>query len=97
MTIATPRAPGLIAPLVPTRSEPGRAAPPDEIDENRQHQYVYMVRDLGTRRQPATVLGIGGTLIFLGLCWILHRRDTVVARNTSSSSSGATPVPAAGQ
>jgi len=82
-----------VAPLVPTRSEPGRAAPAAQIDENRQHQYVYMVRDLGTRRQPATVLGIGGTLIFLGLCYILHRRDQIVGRNTTSSSIGAAPVP----
>jgi hypothetical protein len=82
-----------VAPLEPTRAEPGRAAPVSQIDENRQRQYVYMVRDLGTRRQPATVLGIGGTLIFLGLCWILHRRDQIVGRNITSSGSGATPVP----
>ena len=31
-----------------------------EIDNERQRQYVYMVRDLGARRQPATVLTIGG-------------------------------------
>ena len=78
-----------VAPLVPTRSEPGRAAAAAQIDETRQHQYVYMVRDRGTRRQPATVLGIGGTLIFLGLCYILHRRDQIVSRNTSAA-----PVPA---
>ena len=42
-----------VAPLEPTRTEPGRAPAAAEIDETRQHQYVYMVRDLGTRRQPA--------------------------------------------
>jgi hypothetical protein len=80
-----------VAALVQTRAEPGRAAPAAQVDENRQRQYVYMVRDLGTRRQPATVLAIGGSLIFLSLCWILHRRDQMVERNTSS-----TPVPVAG-
>ena len=74
-----------------TRPEPGRAAPSPQIDENRQRQYVYMVRDLGARRQPATVLAIGGTLIFLSLCWILHRRDEMVRRNRSVA-----PVPVAG-
>jgi hypothetical protein len=80
-----------VAALEQTRTEPGRAAPSPQIDETRQRQYVYMIRDLGTRRQPATVLAVGGTLIFLSLCWILHRRDTTVRRNIS-----ATPVPAAG-
>lgn len=83
-----------VAALEQTRAEPGRAAPSPQIDETRQRQYVYMIRDLGTRRQPATVLAIGGTLIFLGLCWILHRRDATVTRNTSAST---TPVPVAGQ
>ena len=44
-----------VAPLVPTRTEPGRAPPPAEVDETRQRQYVYMIRDLGARRQPAFV------------------------------------------
>ena len=42
-----------VAPLVPMRTEPGRAPPPAEVDDTRQRQYVYMVRDLGARRQPA--------------------------------------------
>lgn len=81
-----------VAPVIPTRVEPGRAAPTPEIDESRQRQYVYMVRDLGARRQPALVLTIGSTIIFVTLCWMLHRRDAVVHRNRS-----ALPVPAAGQ
>ena len=85
-----------VAALEQTRTEPGRAAPSAQIDETRQRQYVYMIRNLGTRRQPATVLAIGGTLIFLGLCWILHRRDRTVTSNTRSPSRDATPVPAAG-
>ena len=67
-----------VAPLVPTRTEPGRAPAPALIDETRQHQYVYMIRDLGARRQPAAVLTFGAGLIFLVLCWLLHRRDARV-------------------
>ena len=59
--------------LAPSRA--GRRAAPS-IDETRQRQYVYMVRNLGARRQPATVLfdrrrrSSSSTL-----CWLLHRRD----------------------
>ncbi len=69
------------APFVPVRVEPGRAPATPEIDENRQREYVYMVRDLGARRQPAAVLTIGGGAIFLALCYLLHRRDRVLKEN----------------
>ena len=70
------------APLVQVRTEPGRAPVPPTIDENAQRQYVYMVRDLGARRQPAMVLTIGGGAIFLALCYLLHRREKFL-RETS--------------
>ncbi len=56
----------------PLRTEPGRAPVSPQIDENRQREYVYMVRDLGARRQPAAVLLIGGGLVFAGLCYLLE-------------------------
>jgi hypothetical protein len=83
-----------VAPLEPTRTEPGRAAPTGQIDESQPHQYVYMVRDLGARRQPAFVLMIGATIIFLTLCWLLHQRDARVRTNVSQPAP--TPVPTAG-
>jgi hypothetical protein len=69
------------APYVPVRTEPGRAPARPEIDENRQREYVYMVRDLGARRQPALVLAIGGAVVFLALCYLLHRRDRILKSN----------------
>ncbi len=57
-----------VAPLVPTRTEPGRAPASAEIDETRTSQYVYMVRDLGARRQPAIVLFVGSTTHPAHLC-----------------------------
>ena len=72
-----------VAPLEQLRPEPGRAPTPPEIDTTRQHQYVYMVRDLGARRQPAALITLGSTTVFLLLCWMLHRRDRVVAENRS--------------
>ncbi len=69
------------APFVPVRVEPGRAPATPQVDETRQREYVYMVRDLGARRQPALVLMIGGGAIFLALCYLLHRRDRILKSN----------------
>jgi hypothetical protein len=69
------------APLVQVRTEPGRAPVPAEIDENAQRQYVYMVRDAGAVRRPATVLTLGGGAIFLALCFLLHRRERFMRDN----------------
>lgn len=73
------------APFVQVRPEPGRAPVTPEIDETRQRQYVYMVRDLGTRRQPPVVLTFGGGAIFFALCYLLHRRERHLQENLSNS------------
>ena len=72
-----------VAPYMPLLDEPGRAPIPPEIDQSRQRQYVYMIRDLGSLREPAAYICIGSTIAFLGLCWLLHRRDRFVAENLS--------------
>lgn len=69
------------APYVPVRTEPGRAPATREIDETRPRQYVYMIRNLGARRQPPAVLAVGGGLVFLGLCYLLHRREQILDDN----------------
>lgn len=73
------------APLEQVRTEPGRAPAIAEIDDTRQRQYVYMVRDLGAKRQPATVLTIGGGAIFLALCYLLHRRERILGENLAKA------------
>jgi hypothetical protein len=72
-----------VAPYQPLREEPGRAPTAPEIDTSMQRQYVYMIRDLGSLREPAAYITIGSTIIFLALCWLLHRRDRFVAANLS--------------
>jgi hypothetical protein len=72
------------APLVQVREEPGRAPVPPSIDDEQPRRYVYMVRDLGARRQPATVLTIGGGAIFLALCYLLHRRERFMRNNLAT-------------
>jgi hypothetical protein len=70
-----------VAPFVPLRAEPGRAPTIPEIDPSQQRQYVYMVRDLGSLREPAAYICIGSSIVFFGLCGLLHRRDRFVTRN----------------
>lgn len=74
-----------VSPLIPVREEAGRAPAAAEIDENAQKQYVYMVRDLGAKRQPAVVLTLGGGAIFLALCFLLHRREKILNHNLSTA------------
>ena len=78
------------APIIATREEPGRAPALAVVDDTQPRQYVYMIRDLGARRQPAVVLTIGGGMIFLALCYLLHRRDKILADNLSESRAVAT-------
>ena len=73
-----------VAPLVPQRAEDGRAPASPVLDTTRGHQYVYMLRDLGNKRQPAGIITISSLIAFLGLCWLLHRRDQIVTANRSA-------------
>jgi len=72
-----------VAPFVPLRTEPGRAPTIPAVDPSQQRQYVYMISDLGSLREPAAYICIGSTIVFLGLCGLLHRRDRFVTRNLS--------------
>jgi hypothetical protein len=74
-----------IAPVVEQRTEPGRAPATPIADESQPHEYVLMVRDLGSKRQPATFLTLGSSLIFGATCWLLHRRDRVVATHRAEA------------
>lgn len=73
-----------IAPLVPQRTEPGRAPARAVIDTTRPHEYVYMIRDMGDKRVPAAQICILSLIVFLLLCWLLHNRDKRVAENRAA-------------
>lgn len=72
-----------IAPLLPQRAEPARAPAKPVIDSSQPHRYLLMVRDLGSKRQPAIFITLGSSLIFGILCWLLHRRDRFVLANAT--------------
>ena len=73
-----------VAPVVPQHVEPGRAPARPVVDTAQPHRYVHMLRDLGAKRQPAMFITFGSGLIFLMLCWLLHRRDLQLRVNLSS-------------
>ncbi|MEY2779275.1 MAG: hypothetical protein RL623_455 [Actinomycetota bacterium] len=80
-----------VVPVLPQRTEPGRAPAKAVADENQNHRYIYMVRDLGAKRQPAILITFGSGIIFAILCWLLHRRDLALRENLASDK---TPVKA---
>ena len=73
-----------IAPVVPQRVEPGRAPSRPVIDTAQPHRYVYMLRDLGAKRQPSILITFGSALIFFLLCFVLHRRDLALRKNLAA-------------
>lgn len=70
-----------VVPYEPVLTEPGRAPVAPETDDSKPRTYVFMIRDLGSLREPAAYITIGSTITFLALCWLLHRRDRFVAIN----------------
>jgi len=70
-----------IAPVIPQRSEPGRAPAKPVINTAAPHRYVVMIRDLGNRRRPALLTMFGGGIIFFLLAWLLHRRERFLNEN----------------
>lgn len=78
-----------VAPFEPLRVEEGRAPTIPVVDETSDRQYVYMVRDLGSLREPAAYITIGSTIAFLALCFFLHRRDRIVEENRARKAAAA--------
>jgi hypothetical protein len=78
-----------VAPVIEQRAEPGRAPARVQIDTTKPHRYVVMIRDLGAKRRPGFLIGIGSGLIFFLLVWLLHRRETLLRQNLALKSSAA--------
>ena len=73
-----------VAPLVPTRTEPGRAPrrPRSTRPASTSTSTWSATSARGASRRRAT---LGSGLVFLALCWLLHRRDRVLAANRSAA------------
>lgn len=68
-----------VQPVVAVEVAPGETPPIPVIDEDAPIISVVMVRDLGDRRFPAAMTTISCGLLFALFCWMLHRRDAVIA------------------
>lgn len=70
-----------VAPLIEQRAEPGRAPARPQVDTEKPHNYVVMIRDRGSVRQPGIMISIGSGIIFFLLAWSLHRREAILTKN----------------
>jgi hypothetical protein len=75
-------------PAIPQEAVPGEPPPVPVADEDAQVISAVLVRDIGERRLPASLITIGSGLIFGLLCAMLHQRDRRVAEHRSA------PLPA---
>lgn len=66
--------------VIPRETVPGQPPPTPEADPEADVISVVMVRDLGSRRQPAIFLFFASAIVFLVCCNVLHRRDKLVAQ-----------------
>jgi len=69
-----------IQPVIARETIPGQPPPTPEADPEADVISVVMVRDLGSRRQPAFFLFFASGLVFAVCCSSLHRRDKLVAQ-----------------
>lgn len=75
-------------PATVEEAAPGEPPNQPEIVEGSQPVSVVLIRDIGERRMPATLIFLGSGLIFGLLCVMLHQRDRRVAEHRSA------PLPA---
>lgn len=64
--------------VVPTEAVDGQPPPTPTADEEAPVVSVVMVRDLGSRRQPAVFLTLISLIVFAICCVTLHHRDKLV-------------------
>jgi len=69
-----------IQPVIPRETVAGQPPPTPEADPEADVISVVMVRDLGSRRQPAIFLFFFSGLVFAVCCNVLHHRDKLVAQ-----------------
>lgn len=64
---------------------PGEPPPIPVVDEDEPIISVVMIRDLGDKRFPAFMITVIFGTLFAVTCWVLHRRDAVVAARRAAT------------
>ncbi|MCB1002672.1 MAG: hypothetical protein KDB35_00650 [Acidimicrobiales bacterium] len=67
-----------VQPAIETQAIPGQAPPTPTADPSEPVISVIMVRDLGEKRLPAAIVTVSSLILFLVLCYMLHRRDKLL-------------------
>lgn len=65
---------------IPQVTREGAPPPIPVADQDSEVISVIMERDLGTRRLPSVLMSVAMGILFLTLCYVLHRRDKLAAR-----------------
>jgi hypothetical protein len=69
-----------VRPVVEVVTEPGEAPSTPVVDEDAPVLSIIMERDLGDKRFPAAMTTLISGTLFALFCWMLHRRDAVIAQ-----------------
>ena len=83
-----------VQPVIKQATEPGKAPPSPQVDPNAPKRFVLMERNLGNKRRPTFLIFLGSTIIFLWLCYSLHRREKLVTAHRSETGAQLEPVSA---
>ena len=67
-----------VQPSIDAQPIPGQAPPTPTADPSQPVISVVMVRNLGDLRFPPALVTIGSAIIFLVLCYVLHRREKLL-------------------
>lgn len=75
--------------VIPRETVAGQPPPTPEADPEADVISVVMVRDLGSRRQPAIFVFFFSAIVFAVCCNVLHHRDKLVAQARAAAATGA--------
>lgn len=71
--------------VIPQETKPGAAPPPAKFDPSAPVYSVVLIRDQGFLRLPSAIVTIVFGILFGLTCWVLHRRDKIVAANRAAA------------
>lgn len=74
-----------VQPSIETQAIPGQAPPTPTADPSQPVISVVMVRNLGDLRFPSALVTVASLIVFLILCWRLHRREQLLQEHLAEA------------